>query len=63
MKHSNLSVTSESIETKDVKPTTTEITVGQAHLLRGEGIHILIRPDGKINPLDPDNDLAILYSF
>lgn len=60
MKNSNMSVT---METKDVRPTETQITVGQAHLLRGEGVHVCIRPDGKINPLDPDSDLAILYSF
>jgi hypothetical protein len=59
MKQSNIVVTSEN---KDNKPIHTEITVGMAHTLRGVGTHIIIRPDGKINPLDPDNDLAILIN-
>jgi len=59
MKKSNLVVSSENQERKPIQ---TEITVGMAHTIRGEGTHIIIRPDGKINPLDPDNDLAILIS-
>jgi hypothetical protein len=59
MKKSNLAVMSENQERK---PVHTEITVGMAHTIRGEGTHIFMRPDGKYNPLDPDSDLAILIS-